>query len=234
MNSPVSYKEPLISQKLSAESQPDVISYRIVSKSAVACLIFGLLSLMAYLHEVFVILPAVTVAIGIVSWLGFRRFPEELIGKPLMQIGTAIGLVTLLTSVAYHVYVYRTEVPEGYQRISFSMLRENPRKALTYNEVAAKLDGKKVFVRGYVRPGDKQKNLKQFILVGDFGSCCFGGNPKISEVVAVNIVIPDKTVNYGYGLRRIGGTFRFIKEAASTFDKEVPFVHYLIEADHVK
>lgn len=210
------------------------ISYRMVSKSAIASLLFAVLSLGAYLHEVFVVLPAVTLAIGFVSWLSFRRFGDELIGKLAMQIGLTAGAFLLITSVAYHVYIYQTEVPENYQRISFAMLRENPKKSLTYSEAAAALDGKKVFLRGYVRPGDKKKNLRQFILVGDFGSCCFGGNPKISEVIAVSIVIPDKTVNYGYGLRRIGGTFRFIEETAKTFEKEVPFVHYHIEADYIK
>jgi hypothetical protein len=237
MNSPLSMKEPLITSDRSEHfpnTESEFVSYRVVSKSAIACFVFAILSLASYLNEVFVIFPIVTLAIGFVSWLGFRRFGDELIGKRLMQIGMVIGAFCLVSSGAYHIYVYNTEVPENYQRISFAMLRENPRKGLTYNEVAAKLDGKKVFLRGYVRPGDKKKNLKQFILVGDFGSCCFGGNPKISEVIAVNIVIPDKTVNYGYGLRRIGGTFRFIKETATTFDKEVPFVHYYIEADHVK
>jgi hypothetical protein len=216
------------------DSKSNEIAYRMVSKSAVACLLFAALSLVAYLHEVFVVLPAVTLAIGFVSWLSFRRFGDELIGRLAMQIGLIAGAFLLTSSVAYHVYVYQTEVPENYQRISFAMLRENPRKSLTYSESAPALDGKKVFLRGYVRPGEKKKNLRQFILVGDFGSCCFGGNPKISEVIAVTITIPDKTVNYGYGLRRIGGTFNFIKETAKTLEKEVPFVHYHIEADYIK
>lgn len=237
MNSHLSLKEPPINLGMtddSLHSEADFVVDRVVSKSAIACFLFALLSLTAFLTEVFVVFPVVTLAIGFVSWLGFRRFPTELSGKIFMQIGLAIGLFSFISSTSYHVYVYQTEVPEGYQRISFDLLRENPRKGLTYNEAAVKLDGKKVFLRGYVRPGDRKKNLKQFILVGDFGSCCFGGNPKISEVIAVNIVIPDKTVNYGYALRRIGGTFRFVKETASTFDKEVPLVHYYIEADHVK
>jgi hypothetical protein len=220
--------------EVDVDSASNEISYRVISKSAIACVLFALLSLGAYLHEVLVVLPAVTVAIGFVSWLSFRRFGEELLGKPVMYTGLAAGSLILVSSIAYHTFVYYTEVPENYQRISFAMLRENPRKALTYSEAAQALDGKKVFLRGYVRPGEKKKNLREFILVGDFGSCCFGGNPKISEVIAVSIVIPDKSVNYGYGLRRIGGTFHFIKETATTFEKEVPFVHYHIEADYIK
>ncbi len=207
-------------------------SYRVLSKSAIASLVFAILGLISWLHEIFVVIPAIGIAFGLVSWLGFRRFPGELIGKPVMRAGLTLSLLCFFVSIANHIYVYNTEVPENHTRISFAMLKENPRRGLTYNEKARELDGKKVFVKGYVRPGDKKKNLKQFILVGDFGSCCFGGNPKISEVIAIDVK-SDKTVNYGYRLRRVTGTFRFIEQAAMTSESEVPLVHYLIEADDV-
>ncbi len=214
--------------------QTDVIHYRSLSKSAVACFLFALMGLSVFIHEVFVVLPALAVAFGIVGWMNFQRYSEELSGLILLRIGLVLGGVCLIAGMAYHVYVYNTEVPEGYRRINFSMLRENPKTAAPYAEIAPSIDGEKVFLRGYVRPGDKRKNLKQFILVGDFGSCCFGGNPKLSEVVAVTIDVPEKTVNYGYGLRRIGGTFEFYKETARTQESEVPQVMYHVRADHVK
>jgi len=210
------------------------IQYRSVSKSAVASLIFAVLGISAFLAEPLVVLPAVSLAFAFIAWINFRRHRDELIGKGLIYLAVPLALACFLGGLVHHVYVYRTEVPEGYRRISFAMLRDNPKKALKYSEIAPELDGEKVFLRGYVRPGDKKRNLKHFILVGDFGSCCFGGSPKISEVVAVSIDIPDKTVNYGYALRRIGGTFRFLPERALTDDKDVPQVYYHIVADHIK
>jgi hypothetical protein len=210
------------------------IQYRSVSKSAVASLIFSILGLSAFLAEPLIVFPLVALAFALIAWINFRKHREELIGKGLIYLAAPLALACFLGALAHHLYVYRTEVPEGYRRISFAMLRDNPKKALKYSELAPELDGEKVFLRGYVRPGDKKRNLKHFIMVGDFGSCCFGGSPKISEVVAVSIDIPDKTVNYGYALRRIGGTFRFLPETASTDDKEVPQVYYHIIADHIK
>ncbi len=210
------------------------VQYRSVSKSAVACLVFTALGLLSFLTPAFVLLPALGVAFGVVAWFNFRRYPDELVGKLFAQIGLVISLVCLIASVVQHVYIYNTELPDGYERISYSMLRDNPKTALPFSEAANDLDGKKVFLKGYVRPGDKKNNLKNFILVGDFGDCCFGGNPKISEVVAIKIVDPEKTVNYGYALRRIGGKFQLNPQTKVTSDKDIPQVFYEIEADHVK
>lgn len=232
MNSP--YLPPEISSELEDQDDDLDFQYRSVSKSALACLIFALLGFTAFLAEPLVILPAISLAFAVVAWISFRRHPDELVGKTMLYLGGPLALFCLIGSIAQHIYIYQTEVPEGYRRISFAMLRDNPKKALKYSEMAPELDGQKVFLRGYVRPGDKKRNLKHFIMVGDFGSCCFGGNPKISEVVAVTIDIPDKTVNYGYALWRIGGTFNFLPDRARTDDSDVPLVYYHIIADHVR
>ena len=220
----------------SAERRPEnEFAYRSVSKAAVACLVFAILgALTAFLAQVFVLLPALGVGFGILALANFHRFPDELIGKLPAKIGLIVSLVCLIGSVSYHAVIYATEVPEGYARISYSNLRPNQRTPLPFSEKALEFDGQKVFLKGYVRPGAKKRKLKEFILVGDFGDCCFGGNPKITDVVAIRIVEKDKTVDYGLGLRRIGGTFRLNKGTRRTDDKDVPQVFYEIEADHVR
>ena len=210
-------------------------AYRSVSKAAVASIVFAVLgALTAFLAQVFVLLPALGAGFGMVALSSFRRFPDELIGKLAAKIGLIVSLVCLVGSLSYHSYVYATEVPEGYQRISYSELRPNSRTPLPFSEEAIQFDGKKVFLKGYVRPGAKKRKLKEFILVGDFGDCCFGGSPKITDVVAISIVDEDTTVDYGYSLRRIGGTFRLNQRTRRTADKDVPQVFYEIEADHVR
>ena len=79
----------------------------------------------------------------------------------------------------------------------------------------------------------KKRKLKEFILVGDFGSCCFGGDPKITDVVAVTI-IGDDTVDYGYSLRRVAGTFRLNQRTRRTKEKDVPQVFYEIHTNEVR
>lgn len=208
--------------------------YRSVSKAAICCVVFTILSvLMCWLSPVFVLLPVLGVGFGWIALANLKRFPDELVGKLGARIGFGISLVCLIASVGTHMYVYATEVPEGYQRISFTDLKPKKRGSLPYGEKAEQVDGEKVFLKGYVRPSTKKKGLKKFIMVGDFGDCCFGGSPKITEIVAVDIQIP-KTIDYGWGLRKIGGTFRLNPNTKPIREKDIPQVFYEIEADYVK
>ena len=208
--------------------------YRSVSKAAICCVVFTILSvLMCWLAPIFVVLPVLGVGFGWVALANLKRFPDELAGKLGARIGFAISLVCLIASLGTHIYVYATEVPEGYQRISFTDLKPRKRGKLPFGEKAQDVDGEKVFLKGYVRPSTKKKGLKKFIMVGDFGDCCFGGSPKITEIVAVDIQIP-KTIDYGWGLRKIGGTFRLNPNTKPIREKDIPQVFYEIEADYVK
>ena len=223
------------SPKLSSPTTThDVDQYRAVSKAAVACLAFAILSLAAFMAEIFVILPVLGVGFGLVAMANFRRYPDELVGQTPAKVGLIICSVLLVASIAMHAVIYATEVPENYQRISFRDLKPNRRTSLPFSEKAIELNGKQVFIKGYVRPpSGKRKKLKQFIMVGDFGDCCFGGSPKITDVVSVKINI-DETVDHTYGLRRIGGIFKLNPNSVAPSEKEIPRVFYEIEANYVR
>lgn len=208
--------------------------YRSISKAAIACIVFAFLGLLtAFIAPHFVVIPLISLVFGVVALFNFRWFPTELMGKPVAIVGLVLSSLCFVGSTAYHSYIYATEVPEGYSRVSFGELRPNSRTPIPFAERAEELDGQKVFIKGYVRPSTKRRKLKEFILVGDFGSCCFGGSPKITDVVAVNIIV-DQTVDYGYTLRRITGTFRLNKQTKQTKEEDIPQIFYEIEADRVK
>jgi len=209
------------------------LQYRSVSKAAVLSLVFGILGVLSFLGAAFLLLPLLGIGFGLAGWTSVLKYPLELIGKKAAIAGLAISLLCFTGAASTHAYIYYTEVPDGYQRISFNDLRPNKRTQLQYSEKAELFDGKKVFVRGYVRPSNKKKKLKQFIMVGDWGQCCFGGNPKMTDVIGVSILIDD-TVDYGLGIRKIGGTFRLNKNLKRTGDDEVPVIVYEIEADYVR
>ena len=210
--------------------------YQSVCKPAVTSVIFGVLGLSAFLAQVFILLPILGIIFGLLALTSIRQYPDELVGKGAAKVGLLLSLVCLVASGAMHSFIYATEVPEGYRRISFAELKPSSRGTDVngYPNRAADLDNKKVFIKGYVRPpSGKKYGLKSFIMVGDFGDCCFGGDPAITDVVAVKIKIDD-TVNYGYGLRRIGGTFKLNPNTAISDEEEIPRVFYEIEADYVR
>ena len=208
--------------------------YRAISKTAVACLVFGILGLLSFLGTVFVILPVFGLCFGLLATSNLKRFPNELTGRKAARIGTILNLVCLLGSIGYHSYIYATEVPDGYVRMTFWDLQPDKKTRLPFSEKAKEFDGKKVFLKGYVRPGAKQRNLDKFILVGDFGSCCFGGNPEITDIVSISID-SGQTVDYSLRLRRVTGIFKLNpKTKQLTGDKDIPSVYYEIIADNVK
>ncbi len=210
------------------------LQYRVVSKAAVISVVFAVMSGLAFLFPVFVVLPLLGIGFGLAAVANCRRFPLELSGGRAAKFALVASAVLLVSSITMHSYIYATEVPDGYQRISFYELQPDKRSQTPYSEKAADFDGEKVFLKGYVRPGMKQKRLRKFILVGDFGSCCFGGNPKIHDVVAVTIKDDDQYVNYGYRLRRIGGKFKLHQRPKSVREKDLAYVLYEIEADYIK
>ena len=147
-----------------------------------------------------------------------------------------LGVLCFIAGAGMHSFIYATEVPDGYRRISFAELKASSRgtDANGYPARVEDFDGQRVFIKGYVRPpSGKKYELKNFIMVGDFGDCCFGGDPAITDVVAIKIKSED-TVNYGYGLRRIGGTFKLNPKTTTSHEDEIPRVFYEIEADYVR
>ncbi|HMO15002.1 MAG TPA: DUF4190 domain-containing protein [Pirellulaceae bacterium] len=209
------------------------VPYRSLSASAICSFVFGLLSLLSFVFATALFLPLLAIALGFISLKNFWRYPDELTGKVFAKFGLVLGLVSLMGGVSLHSYIYATEVPEGYERINFRMLREDVKTPLPFAEAAEELDGKKVFIKGYTRPGTKRKNLSEFIMVGSFGDCCFGGQEKLTEVVAVRIMTGE-TVDYSLRLRKIAGVFRLNRKTTVTSDKEVPEVFYQIDADYVR
>lgn len=211
-------------------------AYQSVCKNSVAAVIFGILGVSAFLSQIFLLIPLLAIVFGLLALKAIRQWPDELVGKGAARVGLVLGLICFIAGIAMHSFIYATEVPDGYRRISFAELKPSSRgtDANGYPARADDFDGQKVFLKGYVRPpSGKQYGLKNFIMVGDFGDCCFGGDPAITDVVAVKIKIED-TVNYGYGLRRIGGTFKLNPGTTTSHEEEIPRVFYEIEADYVR
>jgi len=149
-------------------------AYRSVSKAAIASLTFAIFGAMtAFLGQPFVLIPALGFGFGLMALANFRRFPDELTGKGVSKVGLILSLVILVTSVAYHGYVYATEVPPDHMRIAFSDLRPNPKTPnIPFSEKSMELDGKKVFLKGML---SQSRSLAMIPLTTDTH---FAGSPE--------------------------------------------------------
>lgn len=186
----------------------DLTSYQAVSKSAVLALILGLLSAVALAAPSFVFVPAMGIVFGIVAIMNLRRYPDELTGKPLALFGLTLSSLMLVAGCSWHAYVYATEVPDGFTRASFYELRpDRNHPELPIPPAAIEMHGKRVFIKGYVHPSVASVGpVDEFLLVPDMGTCCFGGQPKLTDMIKVKLT-NGLSLEYSYRRRALAGTF---------------------------
>lgn len=186
--------------------------YRTLSFSAVVTFVFGLLAIptgiVANMNPFLLIFPFIGIVIGILSVLKLKDRQQEFTGFGLARSGLALSTILFFGGAAYASYVYSTEVPEGFQRLKFTELQPDPKfPQIPIPPSAAKLDQTRVFVKGYVYPDEQLGDIKRFILVPDMGTCCFGGQPKLTDMMQVTLEDPHR-VKYSMFRRSLAGTFR--------------------------
>jgi hypothetical protein len=219
---------------LESETTPEAAEYaeyKALSSAAVATLVLGILSLLAFLYPWFVVIPAAGLLCGIFALRQIRANQTELTGEPIAKAGILLSLAFGIAGPSYQGYIYATEVPDWAQRISYSALQPDasaPGQVVPPS--AIELNGKSVFIKGYIYPGQQQHGIKQFVLCRDQGDCCFGGNPKVTDRIEVNLADP-LSVSYSPRMFRVAGKFRV--EPTQTTDG-LGAVLYHIDAEYVK
>ena len=206
--------------------------YRSVSRAAIASLVLAVLGLTAFLVSWMLILPLLGVVFAVVAFSGFRRYPEELLGKPLATTGLLLAGLTCVLAPTYHAYVYMTEVPEGYQRVDFGVLKSPLGQADVPPQAALALNGEKVFIKGYIHPTSMDTmQAKRFVLVPDLGTCCFGGQPPLTHMIEVSLT-GDQYAQKSYRKQKLAGTLQVIPGLKPV--DGLTGVYYQLRADILK
>jgi hypothetical protein len=215
------------------DSPDEVHPYRTISRAAILSVVLACLSVLALISPVLVVLPILGLVLGLSAFSSIRRFPLEYTGLGLALTGVVICGAIAATSTAYHTYVYYTEVPEGYTRISFGDLQPDPSRPEPIPDEAINLSGKQVFIKGYMHPGVASSGkVNHFILVPDMGTCCFGGQPKATDMIEV--YIPNDAYRVAYAPRRMKLMGTFAVSTRPTESLGLTDVWYHMRADVVK
>lgn len=112
---------------------------------------------------------------------------------------------------------FRSEGPDGAVRVTFDDL--DLLKVLKMDPVTPDcvqkmppwlkgLNGKKVRIRGFMKPGLVMTGIPQFMLVRDTGLCCFGPKGKIYDMIATTLKPPATTDYIELRPFDVVGTFR--------------------------
>lgn len=75
----------------------------------------------------------------------------------------------------------------SFNDFKFEMKKGEKFKKEMITDDIKKYVGKKITIRGYIRPSFQQKDLKQFILVRDNMECCFGPGAMLYDCMIVRM-----------------------------------------------
>ena len=176
------------------------------------CSAFAFFSLTAFMIDWLLAVPAVGILLASAALWQIRRGEGAYGGRSAAWALIGAMLVELSGAVAFHGYSFATEVPEGFQRVNFTGdISKYELKTINGEvqipEPVQKLNEQPVFLKGYMYPTREMHDLKRFVLCKDMGQCCFGGNPKPTDMIVVEMD-GHQTVDHRTGLVSIAGIFR--------------------------
>jgi hypothetical protein len=195
------------------------IHYRALHTGAIVGLVLGLLSVFTLISAASTLeacllvtpIPILGIFVSARSLAKIRRESDQYTGKWLAIAGLALSTFFLVSGVGYGLYVYRTEVPEGYKRIAFESFRptdQQERGGVIVPPEIRELAGKRVFIKGFIRPGSApvRTGIDKFLLVRDNNTCCFGDLSKVNYFDQMSVQITSShRVEDTLDILRMGG-----------------------------
>lgn len=168
---------------------PSDLPYRALSRGAIVSLVLAVLALPGLVptFEPMLVLSLIGLITALFALRTIRRYPNEYSGRVLAIGGAMFNSLLLVGGLGMHTYIYLTEVPEGYERVSFYTLQTPEGQPDRPTAEALAIDGKDVFLKGYIHPASGDGQLRRFVLVPDLGTCCFGGEPRSSSMIEVTL-----------------------------------------------
>jgi hypothetical protein len=169
-------------------------------------------------------------AIGLLT--GYRALSEarryDMRGRGAAKAGLGLSAAALAAGFVIGGVQAALEVPAGCVRIGYEILQPGPGESIPAS--ARELDGKKVFIKGYMYPSSQMTGIREFVLCRDNGTCCFGGQPKLTDMIQVHLKEP-LALDFQTGLRHVAGTFRVQPDVAPGGPGSVL---YRLDADYAR
>jgi hypothetical protein len=233
----------ILESDLRTDDALDAMEYRAIHAGSIVGLLLGVLSVVMVIPAsshfeaslMLIPIPLLGLIVSLRSLSTIRRQPETFTGAKLAAAGAFLSGLFLVTGIGYGGYVYATEVPEGYERTSFSAMKPDDvevRGGVVIPPEIAALDGKQIFIKGYVRPGSHRTISGEFLLVRDNNECCFGDISKLKYYDQMQVSYRGKqAVGFGLRLYRVSGTLHIIPE---NLGRGPEFPVFFLKADYVK
>lgn len=205
--------------------------YRSLSSSAVAACLVGIVSIIALFDFwPLKVVPVIGLVAGLMGLRQIKQMPNEYTGRKVALVGIALSAFFLIGGTTVGVLVPILEVPKDHTAINYEDLKPTPDRPNAVPATAAELDGRKVFIKGYMFPTSHNEGIRKFLLCRDNGDCCFGGQPPSSDMVWVELNAPLET-DFSTRLRHVAGTFHVAGSHMADVRQEIL---YRLDADYIK
>jgi len=200
-----------VSQDLSQDNE---FHYKPIPVLSPTSLLLGLASMVVFVTAFGIIIGVVGTILGTICVLGTLRNRQETGGFRMTVTGLALSALAATYGSSKLVYDYQTELPPGFERVSFSndiaekgLAYEKGKGSWTIHPEVAALNEKQIFLKGFMYPTRIKEGITEFILAKDNGECCFGGEPKVTDMILVKL---EKPLEVDFTDKRVSvaGTFQ--------------------------
>ncbi len=228
--------ENLPADSLDQEDESQPICYRTICTEAVMALAFGVFSLMTIFGWFFWTVPTFAVYLGVRALKKIDRYAGEYTGVGFAKSGIVVALLFGVVGHFVDRYIQQNSVPMGYKAIRFEDLQPKSSNEIipqsAYDLEPTDVDKeRRVYIKGFIYPGKRTVNIREFILVPTLAHCQFcPSNVKSSEMITVRL-LNDMQLNYTNNEIAIGGKFRIDREQLTNPFGGLP---YQIEADNLR
>jgi len=206
-----------------------VAAYRRVEPLAVASLVLGGLSFLPMFGWPMIPLPIAGVVCGLLALRQIKNFPGERTGHGLAISGLALSIVLGVLGGGFFTFFVAYGVPIGYSPVAFVPdLQPDKEKGEVIPQKILDLEGKFVYIKGYMYPGRRSMGIQEFVLVPTQAHCKFCQRDLSStEMIKVKIV-GDDLADYSVHEVGVGGKLHVDRNQALLPLGGMP---YQIEAD---
>jgi len=190
----------------------DDFEYRPIPMTALIGLIMAVCSIIGVFVWLVLPLTVVALVLSLIAYVSILRSRGSYGGAGLALSGVVLSAVILLAGIGLQVQLYKTEVPDGFRRISFIQDISKPGLVTENNfqrppDSIQDMNGEDIFVKGYIYQTKRMRNLNSFLFVKDNQDCCFGANPAVHD--RIGVILPQgEMIDYVSGRVGISGTFR--------------------------
>ena len=205
-------------------------AFRHVDPYAVTSLVFGILSFLTMFSWVMIFVPITGIVCGVVALQRMRWAIGELTGRGIAIAGLSCSIGLWILGSGFFVFVLFNEVPIGYQVVDWEELKPEEGSNELIPKKILELEGKYVYVRGYMYPGRQNVAIQEFTLVPTTQHCKFCARDLASTEMIKVKTTGDVLAHYSLHRMGVGGILKIDRNEAI---KPLGGFPYHIEADYL-